>query len=96
MRAADGKAALRSLRAARRKPPCVILLDVHMPVMDGWEFRKQQLRDSALAMIPVVMFTADHDRARAHELGVSEFLQKPADVDAVLAAVERYCEQRTS
>ena len=51
-----GEAALNYLR--NNPPPRVILLDLMMPVMDGWEFRKHQLRDSSLAEIPVVIMTA--------------------------------------
>ena len=89
--APDGNAALELLNASDGDAPCVILLDVHMPVMDGWEFRKRQLSHPAHAAIPVVMFTADADSDRARQLGVNELLRKPNDVDAVLAAIERQC-----
>jgi len=88
----NGAAALEALGAATADDgPCVILLDVQMPVMDGWEFRRRQLADPAYANIPVVMFTGDNDVVRARQLGVREFLRKPADTDAILSAIERCC-----
>src|SRR5919206_1695644 len=55
--AANGKEALARLH---ERAPRVILLDLMMPVMDGWEFRVAQQRDPALASIPVVVISADH------------------------------------
>jgi CheY-like chemotaxis protein len=54
--AANGRAALDALE--REPEPSLILLDLMMPVMDGFEFRAEQVRDPALAAIPVVVFTA--------------------------------------
>jgi len=54
--AANGRDALKVLREGLR--PCVIFLDLMMPVMDGWDFRHEQLRDPALKDIPVVVVTA--------------------------------------
>jgi len=50
--AENGGAALAALRAPDARLPCVILLDLMMPVMDGWAFRAEQLRDPHLAKIP--------------------------------------------
>src|SRR5215208_1425026 len=54
--ASDGAAGLALLRGGYR--PCVILLDLAMPGMDGWDFRAAQLREPALASIPVVVMSA--------------------------------------
>src|SRR3954470_12387725 len=56
--AADGAAALALLRAATTRPD-VILLDLMMPVMNGWQFRAAQLADDDLADIPVIVLSAD-------------------------------------
>src|SRR3954470_23175677 len=53
---ANGKEALIYLKSGEL--PCVILLDLMMPVMDGWEFRRQQQGDPRLSKIPVVVITA--------------------------------------
>jgi CheY-like chemotaxis protein len=88
--AANGREALDRLRQGDR--PCVILLDLMMPVMNGWEFIDRQRHDEELAVVPVVVISADarvSDKATA--LGVSGFLEKPIDLDRLLDAVERFC-----
>jgi CheY-like chemotaxis protein len=79
--APDGRRALAEARARR---PDVILLDLMMPVMSGWEFREAQLRDPALADIPVVVVTAFEE-----SLDGTELLRKPFLVEDVLDAVQR-------
>src|SRR5947207_15828681 len=77
LEAADGVAALQQLRTAS---VCLILLDLWMPGMNGWEFRSEQLKDATLADVPVVVITADHAAARkAVELGVRGSLTKPIE-----------------
>lgn len=88
--AANGQEAIERLQ--RADPPCLILLDLMMPVMDGWEFRAAQLRDPTLARIPVVVISADGSVARkASALGVAGYLRKPLDFDALLQTVRRHC-----
>ena len=79
--ASDGRRALAEARARR---PDVILLDLMMPVMSGWEFREAQLRDPTLADIPVVVVTAFEE-----SLDGTELLRKPFLVEDVLDAVQR-------
>lgn len=86
-----GEAALRHLAAGAR--PCVILLDLMMPVMDGWTFRQALLEDEALAQLPVVIMTAA-GRNRVGALQAAATLHKPLDVDSVLAVVQNYCPGR--
>jgi CheY-like chemotaxis protein len=63
-----------------------------MPVMNGFEFRQEQLRDPKLAAIPVIVVTADgRARERARELGSDLFFQKPLSPPALLSAVRRFC-----
>jgi CheY-like chemotaxis protein len=90
--AADGREALAYLRSAK-PPPCLVLLDLMMPVMDGWQFLTERHREPALADIPVVVFTAagSLDAAALRALGAADVLHKPADPDALLAVVRRYC-----
>ena len=81
--ARDGREALRRLREEHVQPE-VILLDLMMPVMDGWHFRAEQLKDPALAGIPVVVMSAATD-----ELPAEAHVPKPFDVDVLLDAVSR-------
>jgi CheY-like chemotaxis protein len=84
--AANGREALDRLRGPDR--PCLILLDLAMPVMDGWEFRARQRRSPALASIPVVLLSAEGDLPRlAASLGVAGYLPKPVTPDGLLRAV---------
>ena len=88
--AANGREALAWLRAPGHRPG-LILLDLRMPIMDGVEFRRWQIKDQALADIPVVLLTAElRAGERAAALGVSGFLTKPFELDALLAAVAWY------
>ena len=75
-----------------RQDFAVILLDAHMPGMDGLEFRDVQLADPRLAAIPVIALTADAHVSRcAQELRVRDYLGKPIDVDRLLALVALHC-----
>jgi CheY-like chemotaxis protein len=83
--AENGQVALAQLRAAATAPPCVILLDLMMPVMDGWSFRATQLRDPSLAHIPVVLLTADSGAAEKAEIArANGALRKPVDLQLLL------------
>src|SRR5256712_12775997 len=66
--AAHGQEALQYL-CADPAGFCMILLDLWMPVMNGWEFRAQQLKDPALAEVPVIVVTADHVRSEERRVG---------------------------
>jgi CheY-like chemotaxis protein len=71
-------------------PPCLIILDMMMPVMDGRQFRALQLQDPWLAKIPVVVISAFSSSSIAdlHPLAV---IRKPLDVDTLLQVVEANC-----
>ena len=70
------------------EPPSLIVLDLMMPVMDGAEFRAEQLRHPALAQIPVVLISAYRDvAARAAALDRLPFLHKPFDLARLLDIV---------
>jgi CheY-like chemotaxis protein len=69
----------------------LILLDLMMPVMDGWQFRTEQQRDPALASIPVLVLSADaHIQQRAAALAAAGHLKKPVELDALLDTVGRF------
>jgi len=87
-RAQNGLQALEQLKETRPGPN-LIILDLLMPVMDGWEFRMRQKEDPALAHIPVLVVTAIAATAGIDAAGV---LRKPIDIDALLRTVARYCD----
>ncbi len=84
--AGNGKEALDYLRQA--PVPDLILLDLWMPVMDGWQFRSEQVKDPRLAEIPVIVVTALSDRT---DVDADEIIAKPVDVDHLLTTVSHYC-----
>ncbi len=85
--ASDGRQALAALE---RCMPDLILLDVKMPVMNGWEFAREfHARYNSRAPI-VVVTAADDARKRAEEVGASAWVGKPFDLDALTAAVARF------
>lgn len=70
----------------------LILLDLMMPIMDGWEFRQAQQGDPALGQIPVVLLSAtDEVREHVGPLQAASYLCKPIDFSALLETVGRYC-----
>jgi CheY-like chemotaxis protein len=87
--ARNGAAALERLRVPPR--PSLILLDLSMPVMNGWQFRQKQLAESELASIPVVVLTADAAAPGRADLGPIDWLLKPVGLSNLLDTVERYC-----
>jgi CheY-like chemotaxis protein len=89
--AADGR---RGLEALHQHHPCVILLDLSMPVMDGWEFRREQQRlsDKELASVPVIVLSALSDcRKHARDLGAADVIPKPVDIDRMVRVVQEQC-----
>jgi DNA-binding response OmpR family regulator len=72
--------------------PSIIVLDLMMPVMDGWRFRAEQRRlGDQISAVPVIVLSGAHDaRTRAAELGAVAAIAKPFDLDEVVATVSRY------
>ena len=82
----NGRQALERLRST--EAPDLIVLDLRMPVMDGWEFRAAQKSDPALARIPVLAVSADGS-AKAAAIDAQAYLRKPLNTDALLNAIGR-------
>ncbi|TMA20609.1 MAG: response regulator [Deltaproteobacteria bacterium] len=88
--AENGRLALEWLQ--RNGDPCLVLLDLWMPVMSGMELRERMVQDPRLAALPLVVVSAAGDgKARAEEMGAIGYLRKPLDLQDLLATVERYC-----
>lgn len=89
--APNGKEAL-SVLAGSSDNPSLILLDIMMPVMNGYEFREQQLQNPKIADIPTAVISADGNIIeKSARLKVTEFLKKPMDLSALFALLERFC-----
>jgi CheY-like chemotaxis protein len=86
--AENGKRALERLGSG--VGACVILLDLMMPVMDGWQFRQEQIRDASLADIPVIVVSAA-GRERLERIHANAYLSKPVDLDELLGCVTQFC-----
>ena len=81
---------LEALDTVRKIPPDVILLDIMMPRMDGFEVARRLKEDEGTEIIPVVMVTALKDvadRVKALEVGADDFLSKPIDKSELIATV---------
>lgn len=88
--AANGRDALQLLRAGEA-PPQVILLDLMMPVMSGWDFRAEQQRNPTLVAIPVVVLSADRSlQTKAAMVQAQGYLAKPVDISVLIDTVSRY------
>jgi CheY-like chemotaxis protein len=88
--AENGEEALCRLRAGLI--PCLILLDLEMPVKDGFSFRREQLADPTLANIPVIICSNRHDLPQvATQLRAAAHFAKSADFDGLLPLVAEHC-----
>jgi DNA-binding response OmpR family regulator len=85
----NGREALEYLEDEDDRPD-IILLDLMMPVMDGWEFRRRQRADPNFSRVPVIVLSA-LDQGRAGGLDPAAFLKKPLDFDRLLQLVRSYC-----
>jgi CheY-like chemotaxis protein len=80
-----------ALEQMRRQLPCLVLLDMNMPMMDGFEFRRQQLADAHLAPVPVVCLTGHYEPEQVTMQLSVDCLSKPLHFPTVLDAVEARC-----
>lgn len=93
--ATNGRDALNYVAA--NEPPCLILLDLMMPVMNGYEFLRERQLHRQLNKVPIVLFSAFAAPADpAATFGVVDYLPKPVNVHRLLAILERFCESAQS
>jgi CheY-like chemotaxis protein len=77
---------------ARAHHPCLIILDLMMPVMSGEEFRKAQLANEEIRKIPVVVVSAHYEAARiARRMKVKKCFTKPVELDSLSAFAVKWC-----
>ena len=84
--ACDGRDALECARSI--PPPSVILLDLSMPIMNGWEFLQHKNADPTIAGIPTIVLSGSSIDLPA---GAMNLLAKPVDIERLLALIEQYC-----
>ncbi|HEY6033585.1 MAG TPA: response regulator [Kofleriaceae bacterium] len=84
--ATDG---VEGLTLAREVRPTVIILDLHLPRLDGWTVLAELKSDAALAQIPVIMMSVEEQRARGFSFGACEYLVKPVEPDRLVSVVRR-------
>jgi two-component system, chemotaxis family, chemotaxis protein CheY len=92
--AANGAIAIGELRASSDLP-CLVLLDLMMPVMDGAQFLQEMRQDPRLSALPVVVVTADSNAiTQAASLGAHGGLRKPIQLNELLFTVSKYSQPR--
>jgi two-component system cell cycle response regulator DivK len=87
--AVDGK---QGVDAARREKPDIILMDLSLPVMDGWEATRRVKSDDTTRSVPVIGLTARAmvgDREKAIEAGCDDYDTKPVELDRLIGKIER-------
>ena len=97
MRVVIARDGLDAISVLRDHKPDIILLDIEMPRMDGYEFAAHVRNDERVSDVPIIMITSrvgDKHRARAIELGVNDYLGKPYQDAQLLEAVSRLLEER--
>jgi DNA-binding response OmpR family regulator len=88
-----------ALLRVRERRPDIVLLDVNMPGMDGWEVLRILQSDEGTATIPVVMFSVKYeirDKVRALQQGACDYITKPFSTEALLNRVEQIFSERVS
>lgn len=82
---------LEATNSIQDKLPCLVILDLMMPVMDGWQFlewKKEQKKE--VAELPVIVISAVSNNIKAPE-GVAGFLKKPVSLNSIISTIENYC-----
>ena len=92
--AADGETALTAMRELQ---PAVVLMDMNLPVKDGWTACREAQQDASIAEIPIIALTAhamEEDKHRALEAGCSEYATKPVDFPDLLKKIAAQLDAR--
>jgi chemosensory pili system protein ChpA (sensor histidine kinase/response regulator) len=97
MRVVTAKDGMDAVSLLQETKPDIILLDIEMPRMDGYEFASHVRNDERVSDVPIIMITSrvgDKHRARAIEIGVNDYLGKPYQESNLLEAIQRLLEER--
>lgn len=90
--AGDGQQALELMRSEQ---PAVVLMDMNLPIMDGWTACRHAREDASISQIPIIALTAhasDADRLSALEAGCDDYATKPVDFPGLLIKIEKMME----
>ena len=93
--AGDGEAALEAMRQLQ---PAVVLMDMNLPIKDGWTACREAQQDTSIAGIPIIALTAhamEEDKHRALEAGCSDYATKPVDFPDLLAMIAAQLDARS-
>lgn len=93
--AGDGEAALETMR---QQQPAVVLMDMNLPIKDGWTACREAQQDTSIAGIPIIALTAhamEEDKHRALEAGCSDYATKPVDFPDLLAKIAAQLDARS-
>ncbi len=83
---------IEALSLLQHEAPCLMVVDLDMPVMDGAELRRQQLLMPAVCAVPFILVSGAYDAGRiARALGIADVLSKPFDADRLLRIVGSHC-----
>lgn len=91
----SGEEALKKLNSSGMPVPDIILLDIMMPGMDGFETIEALRKNPELASIPIIMMSALSDRERrdkAEQMGVADYIEKPFSPSVIIASINRVFE----
>ena len=91
LQAENGRKALDMLKEVQRSP-CMVVLDLAMPVLDGHEFLRHRAEDPVLRHIPVVVVSANPAPIQPLD-GIEAYMQKPIEPDHLLEIIRKTCEQ---
>jgi CheY-like chemotaxis protein len=92
--AVDGQ---QGVEMARSEKPDIILMDMSLPIIDGWEATRRVKSDNAIRDVPVIGLTAhamSGDREKALEAGCDDYDTKPVEFDRLITKIERLLSQR--
>jgi CheY-like chemotaxis protein len=93
LQAENGRRALDVLKEEPPRTPCIVVLDLAMPVLDGHQFLKYRAEDPRLRHIPVVVVSGNPRPIEPLE-GIEAYLEKPLEPDVLLQIIRRACDQK--
>lgn len=93
IQAENGRRALDVLKKVLPRTPCIVVLDLAMPVLDGHQFLKCRAQDPALRHIPVVVVSGNPRPPQPLE-GIEAYLQKPLEPEVLLEVIRRTCDEK--
>jgi CheY-like chemotaxis protein len=88
---------VQALELAQAQPPDLILMDMRLPILDGWQTTRKLKEGASTSMIPVIALTAyamDEERQKCFDAGCDAYESKPVDMPHLLATIQTFAQQR--